>query len=165
MNLLSCTDPAPQQQIAAPQHLPRPAGVPQRQRGATLIEVLVTFVILAVGIMGLAGMQVRSLSFSQSALYRTTATALADDMLDRMRANRTAATTNLYNTALANPASSFTNATQPQRDLGEWKAQIEAQLPSGQGAIAISGSVVTISVKWDDTRGDGNVTFTTNSRL
>lgn len=137
----------------------------RRQVGATLIEVLVTFVILAIGIMGLAGMQLRSLTYSQSALYRTTATGLADDILDRMRANRTAATSNLYNTPLGNNSGTFTTGTQPQRDLGEWKLQIESQLPSGQGAIAISSGVATISIKWDDTRGDGNVTFTTNARL
>ena len=145
-----------------PAALPAPS---RRQGGSTLIEVLVTFVILAIGIMGLAGMQLRSLTFSQSALYRTTATGLADDILDRMRANRTSATTNLYNTTLANNSSTFSASTQPQRDLGEWKLQIESQLPSGQGAIAIASGVATISIKWDDTRGDGNITFTTNARL
>ena len=63
--------------------------LPARRRvgGVTLIEVLVTMVIVAVGLLGLAGMQVRGLSIQKDAHGRALATQLAVDIADRMRSN------------------------------------------------------------------------------
>ncbi len=58
------------------------------QSGFTLIEVLVAILILAVGLMGLSAMQLTSLKVNQGAYYRSQASILASDILDRMRANR-----------------------------------------------------------------------------
>ena len=57
------------------------------QHGFTMVEVLVTLVILAVGLLGLAGLQATSLRNTESAYQRSQAAILAYDMLDRMRAN------------------------------------------------------------------------------
>jgi len=141
----------------------------QRQRGATLIEVLVTFVILAVGILGLAGLQARALSYNQSALYRSQATALTDDILDRMRANRTAATSSAYSTSLATTSGSITAGTSvASDDVKDWKAQIEALLPQGKGSIALTSDSVAyeITIQWDDSRGRSSAqSFVTRSKL
>ena len=59
----------------------------RRQRGFSLIEVLVSVVIMSVGILGIAGMQVISLQQNRSALLRAEALQLGNDILDRMRAN------------------------------------------------------------------------------
>ncbi len=58
-----------------------------RQRGMTLIEILVTVLVLAVGLLGMASLTVGSLKNNQGAFLRTQATILAYDMADRMRAN------------------------------------------------------------------------------
>jgi type IV pilus assembly protein PilV len=141
----------------------------QRQRGATLIEVLVTFVILAVGILGLAGLQARALSYNQSALYRSQATALTDDILDRMRANRTAATGGNYSTALSATSSSISGSTVAATDLKDWKAQVEALLPQGQASIAVTSDTLAyeITIQWDDSRGRSSSaqSFVTRSKL
>lgn len=55
--------------------------------GFTLVEVLVAVVVLAVGLLGLAGLQASSLGNNQSAYTRSLATQLAYDIADRMRAN------------------------------------------------------------------------------
>ena len=55
--------------------------------GFTLIEVLIAMLVLAVGLLGLAGLQATSLKNNQSAYNRSQATQLAYDMADRMRAN------------------------------------------------------------------------------
>ena len=59
----------------------------RKQRGFSLIEVLVSVVIMSVGILGVAGMQVLSLQQNRSALLRADALQLGNDILDRMRAN------------------------------------------------------------------------------
>ena len=61
---------------------PRPT-----QSGLTLIEVLVTVVILAVGLLGMAAMQLSGIRGANGANYRTQATIYANDLAERMRAN------------------------------------------------------------------------------
>ena len=64
---------------------------PTDQRGTTLIEVLIALIVLSIGLLGLALLQVTSVQSNHSAYYRSQATVLAHDLADRMRANRTAA--------------------------------------------------------------------------
>jgi type IV pilus modification protein PilV len=59
----------------------------RQQFGFSLIEVLVSVVIMSVGILGVAGMQVLSLQQNRSSLLRAEALQLGNDILDRMRAN------------------------------------------------------------------------------
>jgi len=70
-------------------------------RGVSLIEVLVTIVILAVGLLGLAGMQVRLQSSEIESYQRTHALILLEDMANRISANRRNAAD--YVTTAANP--------------------------------------------------------------
>ena len=65
----------------------RTASMP-RQRGFAIIEVLVTLVIVLLGMLGAAGVLVRSHQSSMEAYQRTQALVLVEDMLDRMSANR-----------------------------------------------------------------------------
>lgn len=126
-----------------------------QQRGATLIEVLVAMFILAIGLLGLAGLQAVSTQSNQGAYYRSQATILANDIVDRMRANRTVALAGDY--AISSfPTSSSSNAvsgTQAQRDLAEWLNNLATSLPQGTGTISTSSNIVTISIRWDDGRG------------
>lgn len=123
----------------------------RKQGGFTLIEVLVTVVVLAIGLLGLAGLQATALSFNSTAYQRSQATNLAYDIIDRMRANATAARNGQYdvNFGFANPGA----GTLAQRDLGEWRQAMINTLPSGTGSIARTGNVFTIIVQWDDSRG------------
>lgn len=57
------------------------------QRGFTMIEALVTFVILAVGLLGIVTLMTTSKTTQYEALQRTRAVALADSMLERIREN------------------------------------------------------------------------------
>lgn len=70
-------------------------------RGVSLIEVLVTMVILAIGLLGLAGLQVRLQSSELESYQRTQALILLEDMTNRLSANRTNAAT--YVTTAADP--------------------------------------------------------------
>lgn len=137
-----------------------------RQMGASLIEVLIALVIFAFGTLGLAGLQVRALSFSQSSLFRSQATVLADDVLDRMRANRVDAKAGRWDTTLSNTASSISGAEIYKTDLKDWKQQVEGLLPSGQAAITVTATEVTVTIQWlDDRRNAETTQFVTKSRL
>ncbi|KXJ32824.1 type IV pilus modification protein PilV [Pseudomonas sp. HUK17] len=127
---------------------------PRRQRGATLIEVLVAMFILAIGLLGLAGLQAMSVQSNQGAYYRSQATILANDIADRMRANRKAALAGDY--AQSSPPSTSSTpsstSTPAQRDLAEWNSHLASSLPQGTGTIVTSSNIVTISISWNDAR-------------
>ena len=134
-----------------------------QQSGFSLLEVLIAVVILSVGLLGLAGMQVTSLKYVTSSLQRTQATSLAYDILDRMRANPD----DNYATKFDDPASDYTQAClgavtcdavqMAEFDLKEWKTAIETLLPGGQGNIPERvGNRVLIKVRWIDKRDQAN---------
>lgn len=59
-----------------------------RESGFTLVEVMVSIVILSFGLLGIAGLMIKGMQFTQSAQQRSIATLLAYDMIDRMRSNQ-----------------------------------------------------------------------------
>jgi type IV pilus assembly protein PilV len=117
-----------------------------KQKGFGLLEVLITVVILAIGLLGLAGLQAAGLSFNNSAYNRSQATLFAYDIIDRMRANPAAITSYTDAPAAAPIAGCMAvagcSATQmAQNDLLEWNTAISATLTSGVGSITLNGSV------------------------
>ena len=83
--------------------------LPQHQRGTTLIEVLVAILVTAIGVMGAAAAQLNAVKFNQTAKFRSTAVFLANDIADRLRANRTAALNGDYDIAMDDDAPSGTS--------------------------------------------------------
>lgn len=77
------------------------------QHGFSLIEVLVTMAIVAIGLMGLIALMMKGLQANSGSSMRTIATAQAYDMADRMRANTVGITAGSYNSVLP-PGSSST---------------------------------------------------------
>ncbi len=64
--------------------------------GFTLIELLVSVVVLAIGLLGMAGLQTTGLNTNQSAYYRSQATVVINDIIDRMRSNTTGVSSGFY---------------------------------------------------------------------
>jgi len=119
-------------------------------RGASLIEILVTVLIVSVGLLGVAGMQVTGLRNNQNAYFRTQASFLAYTMLDRMQANQVAARAGSYDIDLTDTHTAVT--TIAEQDLTNWKNELSSTLPSGQGAVSYAASTqeVNITVSWDE---------------
>jgi type IV pilus assembly protein PilV len=133
-----------------------------KNAGFTLIEVLIAMVVLAVGLLGLAGLQATSIKNNLSAYNRSQATLLAYDLADRMRANVAGKAT--YTTILPSAATLKSNcltttgcslADMAENDLFEWNLAVTTTLPSGVGTIANAAGVYTVTINWDDNR-DGN---------
>jgi type IV pilus assembly protein PilV len=135
----------------------RTYSIHRQAAGLTLIEVLVAMLIVSVGLLGVAGLHMRSLQSNYDALMRTHATSLANDIADRMRANRSAVTPKgVYDEiAYGDKPSVGTNPPQALRDAKEWKDALEAQLPAGDGDVEVNGDtgVVTIRVSWGERTG------------
>ena len=130
------------------------------------MEVLIALLILSIGLLGLASLQTNGLRSNQMASMRTTATQLANDIADRMRANPTGVDAQNYviATSDADPVipvgetcegSSCTAAQMATYDLAQWRGAVRA-LPGGTSAIVrtVTGTVVThtVTVYWDEYR-------------
>ena len=70
------------------------------QTGFSLIEILISLLILSIGMLGLGGLQLSSLKSANNAHFRTVASLAATDLIDRMRSNPTAVQNNLYTATL-----------------------------------------------------------------
>lgn len=164
----------------------------RKQSGFTLIEVLVSTLVLTVGILGVAAMQMVSFQTNQSAYMRSQAIYLAQDIFDRMRANREGYhDTTVYDavdtadtgTIPSDPnCITSTNGCTPtqmaQQDLREWAQNFynvtgvddyRPRLLNGRGVLARTAAgdeEFTVTVSWDDREFDteGNLTRDTVSR-
>ncbi|MFN3630939.1 MAG: type IV pilus modification protein PilV [Casimicrobiaceae bacterium] len=105
------------------------------EEGFSLLEVLVTLVIVAIGLLGVAGLQVSAIKLNFVAETRSKGVIYAADILERIRANPLNAPA--YATDFDDEATS--DATQAERDLRDWK-QALAQLPNGEGKIVVTAT-------------------------
>lgn len=145
--------------------------ITRKQSGSSLIEVLITMVIVATGLLGYAGLLATTVKNNNSAYLRSQATFLANDVLERLRLGRTIAVTANCNVAFgaAPPASpnQLTSCTAALRsDLGDWKTAVSNSLPAGDASLSVSSSGSTvINIQWDED-GDGVMTsFSTRSLI
>ena len=140
----------------------------KQNKGFTLIEILISMVILAIGLLGLAGLQMTGLRHNLSAYHRSQATQLAYDMADRMRVNivnaelgsnsvyvQKAPPSNANKQASCLTTSGTCTPTQmAEQDLFEWNENIIQKLPSGLGKIELIGAVADktfmITMTWVD---------------
>ena len=136
---------------------------PHKEAGVSLIESLVALLVLALGIMGLAGVQTRVLVDTRTANHRATAISLINDMSNRMLLNRDVAVQGSYNSvwgatvAAKNCVSSASNTTRctgaelAQSDLNLWLANVRSVLPSGDAQIFTSTTdarQIGIAIAW-----------------
>lgn len=138
----------------------------RRQRGFTLIEVLVTVVLISVGLLSIASLQLTTLRSNQEAYVRSQASVLAGDILDRIRANPQAFQLNQYNVAFNVIPTDIT--TRVGDDLDKWQKAIDAALPGADADKAgkierLAGTnIVTITIQWSE-RPDSNIKATTGT--
>lgn len=138
------------------------------QRGFSLIEVLVTMLILAFGLLGVAGLLVGGVSNAAGSESLNKANQLASGMADRIRANPLVAlgATSEYlineNTAWEGQPQLWVEtapvgATIAINDVQEWMTALATQLPSGRGRIynTVGGGArqVNIQIAWSSCFG------------
>ena len=145
------------------------------QRGFTLIEVMVTIIILAFGLLGLAGMQARIHLLDRESYQRGQAVILMNDMLERIRANRAYAAsyvqTGTVGTGDSQPTTCASVVAGPAKDICEWSNLLKGaaeksgssplgamsgargcitafQVPDTSGAVGMCQKGIQVDVVW-----------------
>jgi len=128
-----------------------------------MIEVLVTLVIVAIGLLGIAGLQVSALKLGFVAENRSNGVVFVTNILERMRVN----TADIGAYAIAFGSTAPTGSSQATVDLADFKAQVATFLPGGDAEITVAQGNATscdapiaakcwdvlVSLRWDE----GNV--------
>lgn len=122
-------------------------------KGFTLIEILVSMVIVAIGLLGLGAIQIMSLKDNQDAYLYTQATSLTYEMTDRIRANSAAWQTSTVPSAASDctdncnsGAKSCDSATMASYDFCAWKSKAAAQIGNGVSATIVKSPVTDSNV-------------------
>jgi type IV pilus assembly protein PilV len=126
-----------------------------RQRGIGIIEIMVAVLVLSIGLLGLAGLQMRTLRNSESSMQRNIAVVETHAVADAMRADRIKATNGGYDIALdADPPDGDTFS---EVVLASWRQNIVNSLGEGAtGAVDCNGTLCSITIRWNDSRASGN---------
>jgi len=129
----------------------------KKQRGFSLVEVLIALIIMSVGMLGIAGLYVQSMQAGRTSLFRHHAVTLAGDVADRIRANPTAGIAYAGGGADNNcvGAGIDCNAVQmASNDIFLWGLQAVESLPNGNIVIVFDDAIFpptyTIAVGWDE---------------
>lgn len=126
----------------------------KHQRGITLIESLAALVIAALGILGILGVQMRTLTDTQTTVRRAQAIRLIEDLSERMKVSPNALLNiDGYQSGYAEKSSamsatncsteSCTPAQQAKYDLKQWKTSVEKALPAGQASVFLAPGETT----------------------
>jgi len=148
-----------------------PKGSRRWADGFSIVEVLVTIIIIGTGLLVAARMQMMSIQNTQGGYMQAQASNIGYDIVDRMRVNLEAVNDGDYAIAAADadPAvidckgstADCSTDEMAQYDVYWWRRAIGATLPSGTGAIATvqNGTIteITVTVAWFDpyTAADG----------
>ena len=135
--------------------------------GFTLIEALVALAVLSIGLLGLAMLQVQGMKFTTESYFRTQATLLAYDIMDRMRANEAGTLAGNYGTqsspitaapsveTCGNVGSTCSSTAALARyDLSQWYQMQAALLPPAAVPSGITRddatNTYTITMRWNE---------------
>lgn len=128
----------------------------RRQRGVSLVEVLVSVLVVTIGVVGAVGLQASALRNNQGSYERTQVSILSQAMFDAMRANAADVTAGAYNTSGYVCTAASNPGTLAASDVARWVTTLQQQInPGACGSIACTAGDCTVGVRWDDSRGTG----------
>lgn len=140
-----------------------------RQQGASLIEVLVSILVVSLGVVAMGGLLASATRLGKASETRSVASLMAADISDRMKANVSAARAGQYNLTVGfkSPpdtpnlvtcvlADNCTTAELAAQDLAQWRRALLHALPSGTGYMQYdagadaAGGAVDVWIAWLD---------------
>jgi type IV pilus assembly protein PilV len=141
----------------------------QLSAGFTLVEILVALLIVSVGLLGVATLQVRGQQFNQVAYFRTQATLLAYDLMERINITNTISNGAVSNGVVSYEEADFTDVGHGGKgrddncdnnsclsedlknyDLNNWFNNVRETLPAGEARIVWedNSKQYTITIRW-----------------
>lgn len=138
------------------------AGWRRTQAGVGLIEVLVALLVLSLGVLGIAALQVRALANGGSSMSMTMATVASYSILEAMRADRTNAVAGSYNGSITGDACPASGTSLSAWNLNQWCTnQLIKYLPAASTTRAnitctSTNSSCTVTIQYDDSRAGGS---------
>ncbi len=143
-----------------------------KNKGFSLLEVLVTTFIFSFAMLSLALMQINGMQTGQSANLQNIANLQSMDILEKMRANRAGVMAGNYNiTRSESPINDDNRGQVVNNELTAWKNKLATLLPGGEGSIQCDATAqCTIQIFWSPIHQDLNVempdsTFAVMSQL
>lgn len=135
----------------------------KNQPGFGLIEALIALLVISVGLLGIAALQITSLKQSSSAQHHSQAVWYNYEMTDRIEANRVAYgqyagvdTSKNYSMDCENSA--CTPSKMVEADAQIW-GNLVSNLPSGRGVITQNNGILQVTVMWDDGADKSNCIY------
>ena len=126
----------------------------QRQRGVSLVESMIALLVISIGLLGIAALQITAMKQNSSALNHSQAVWVGYNMADRIRANITQFTNYVgidTNSSYSQDCmgSSCNNTQMITSDAAEWATEVQ-NLPGGRGTVTGNANQIVIAVMWDD---------------
>jgi len=142
----------------------------KKSQGFTLLEALIGFLILSIGMLGIASLQAVSLKAGKTSVYGSVAMMKVDELFESIRANPSAAALLVYDSAgegvgtnnSCSGAAKCSDVELAQDDIYWWKKNLTAGLPGAATTVvtvtpAVSPSkmaTVTIDITWSERNKD-----------
>ncbi|MBN4054099.1 type IV pilus modification protein PilV [Nitrospira defluvii] len=148
-----------------------------KKEGFTLLEVLITVSILSVGLLGIASMQTVALNGTVFGSRMSTATNLADEMMERIRLRSPGVTINNFSINDYNGIDTSDTSTRPpssawqaRGDYDQWLIRIQANIPNGAGTVTVTQpspnplnrNNIQVQITWPGASITHSVTMTTS---
>ncbi|EPJ46447.1 MAG: hypothetical protein OFPII_21290 [Osedax symbiont Rs1] len=128
-----------------------------KQQGSSLIEVLIAVLIVSIGLLGMATLQLKSMALNLTAYQRLQAATLAYEIADSIYLNSTEASKNWYKLSLSDTSGGIAaSSAMSTIDKKHWLEVVAEKLPKGDlvigpavniPAMASSGATATIKAK------------------
>ncbi len=125
----------------------------KKQEGSSLIEVLVTVLVIAIGLLGFAALQTQALRVNYESLQRAKASSMAEDILDRIRSNVNDADNyersfndDLPTVAKQCDSNTCSTAEMAAWDLNNWMKRLQSRMPNSDAQISLDNRLLTIEI-------------------
>jgi len=126
----------------------------QGQKGLSLVESMIALLVISVGLLGIASLQITAMNMNASALHHSQAVWIAYNITDRIRAN--ISEFNNYDgidTSIGYSQDCVTNTCSTAQmltaDAADWQVMVSG-LPAGRGIIGSNADGLLVQVMWDD---------------